>query len=119
MEWERGDTTPGTVMKNLKVGGLPRTAGAVGGRDRILTSVPPSRGGDQVIPRPADTRPGGPAPWAALTAADRLVDLTVLPERLAAMGGLEVIDGPVPVAHPASRPSWLRSTSATGARRSC
>ena len=22
MEWERGDTTPGTVMKNLKVGGL-------------------------------------------------------------------------------------------------
>ena len=22
MEWEKGDTTPGTVMKNLKVGGL-------------------------------------------------------------------------------------------------
>jgi hypothetical protein len=22
MEWERGATTPGTVMKNLKVGGL-------------------------------------------------------------------------------------------------
>ncbi len=22
MEWERGETTPGTVMKNLKVGGL-------------------------------------------------------------------------------------------------
>lgn len=22
MEWEKGDTTPGTVMKNLKTGGL-------------------------------------------------------------------------------------------------
>jgi len=22
MEWEKGDATPGTVMKNLKVGGL-------------------------------------------------------------------------------------------------
>lgn len=22
MEWERGDVTPGTIMKNLKVGGL-------------------------------------------------------------------------------------------------
>ena len=22
MEWEKGETTPGTVMKNLKVGGL-------------------------------------------------------------------------------------------------
>jgi hypothetical protein len=22
MEWERGETTPGTVMKNLKTGGL-------------------------------------------------------------------------------------------------
>jgi len=22
MEWEKGDTTPGAVMKNLKVGGL-------------------------------------------------------------------------------------------------
>ena len=22
MEWERGDTTPGAVMKNLKVGGI-------------------------------------------------------------------------------------------------
>jgi hypothetical protein len=22
MEWERGDTTPGTVMKNLKLGGV-------------------------------------------------------------------------------------------------
>lgn len=22
MEWERGDSTPGTVLKNLKVGGM-------------------------------------------------------------------------------------------------
>ncbi len=58
------------------------------------------RGGDQVIPRPADMRLGQPAPWAALPGAERVVDLAALPERLAAMGDLEVIDGPVPVASP-------------------
>ncbi len=45
-------------------------------------------------------RPGGPPPWAALSAAERVIDLAALPERLAAMGELEVIDGPVPVASP-------------------
>jgi 8-oxo-dGTP pyrophosphatase MutT (NUDIX family) len=45
-------------------------------------------------------RPGGPPPWAALSGADRVVDLAVLPGRLAAMGELQVIDGPVPVASP-------------------
>ncbi len=45
-------------------------------------------------------RPGGPPPWAELSPAERLVDLAALPGRLAAMGELEVIDGPVPVASP-------------------
>jgi 8-oxo-dGTP pyrophosphatase MutT (NUDIX family) len=45
-------------------------------------------------------RPGGPPPWADLSPADRIVDLTVLPGRLAAMGELEVIDGPVPISSP-------------------
>ena len=44
--------------------------------------------------------PGGPAPWAALTPAERVVDLAALPARLVAMGELQVIDGPVPVASP-------------------
>lgn len=33
------------------------------------------RGGDQVIPRPADWRPGLPAPWARLTDSERHVDV--------------------------------------------
>jgi 8-oxo-dGTP pyrophosphatase MutT (NUDIX family) len=45
-------------------------------------------------------RPGGPPPWAELSPAERRVDLAALPERLAAMGELQVIDGPVPVASP-------------------
>jgi 8-oxo-dGTP pyrophosphatase MutT (NUDIX family) len=45
-------------------------------------------------------RPGGPPPWAELSPAERRVDLATLPERLAAMGELQVIDGPVPVASP-------------------
>lgn len=45
-------------------------------------------------------RLGGPAPWAELSPAERAIDLAALPERLAAMGELEVIDGPVPVASP-------------------
>jgi 8-oxo-dGTP pyrophosphatase MutT (NUDIX family) len=35
----------------------------------------PRRGGAQRIPRPADARPGKPAPWRDLPAADRHVDL--------------------------------------------
>ena len=45
-------------------------------------------------------RLGGPAPWAELSPAERTVDLDALSERLAAMGELEVMDGPVPVASP-------------------
>lgn len=45
-------------------------------------------------------RLGEPAPWTALPAAERIVDLAALPARLAAMGELQVIDGPVPVASP-------------------
>lgn len=33
------------------------------------------RGGPQVIPRPAGARPGDPAPWAALSAPERVVTL--------------------------------------------
>lgn len=35
----------------------------------------PRRGGAQRIPRPADARPGKPAPWLDLTEADRHIDL--------------------------------------------
>jgi 8-oxo-dGTP pyrophosphatase MutT (NUDIX family) len=45
-------------------------------------------------------RPGGPPPWAGLSPAERTVDLSRLPDRLAAMGEPVVIDGPVPVASP-------------------
>ncbi len=34
MEWERGDDTPGTVLKNLKVGGL---------RDLLEALIAPSK----------------------------------------------------------------------------
>ena len=61
------------------------------------------RGGDQVIPRPVDARPGGPPPWADLGAGERVVDLASLPVRLAGLGPPIVIDGPVPVVSP--RPS--------------
>ncbi len=59
-----------------------------------------SRGGDQVIPTPADARPGGPPPWAHLTPGQRVIDLAVLPERLTAIGTPIVLDGPVPVTDP-------------------
>lgn len=44
--------------------------------------------------------PGGPPPWAELPPRERAVDLAELRGRLAAMGELQVIDGPVPVASP-------------------
>ena len=43
---------------------------------------------------------GGPPPWADLSAEELVVDLGRLPERLAALGEPQVIDGPVPVASP-------------------
>ena len=33
MEWERGETTPGTVMKNLKTGGLRDLLEGIVGQD--------------------------------------------------------------------------------------
>ncbi len=33
MEWEKGDTTPGTVMKNLKNGGMKELLHQLAGRD--------------------------------------------------------------------------------------
>jgi 8-oxo-dGTP pyrophosphatase MutT (NUDIX family) len=44
--------------------------------------LPSGRGGDQVIPRPLDARPGRPAPWAELTAAERTVRLDDVRRRL-------------------------------------
>ena len=40
------------------------------------------RGGPQRIPRPPGARPGAEAPWSALTAAERAVDLAALREAL-------------------------------------
>ena len=42
MEWERGETTPGAVMKELKVGGL---------RDLLegLASAPPAEGANGLV----------------------------------------------------------------------
>ena len=53
-----------------------------------------------MIPRPADMRLGGPPPWAELSPAELVIDLAALRDRLAVMGELQVIDGPVPVASP-------------------
>jgi hypothetical protein len=33
MEWERGDTTPGTVLKNLKTGGMKELLHQLAGRE--------------------------------------------------------------------------------------
>lgn len=41
-----------------------------------------ARGGQQHIPRPPGTRPGGPAPWAGLSAADRRLTLADVRARL-------------------------------------
>jgi 8-oxo-dGTP pyrophosphatase MutT (NUDIX family) len=48
--------------------------------------VPPGRGGEQVIPRPENARPGRPAPWAALPAPDRRPTLAAVEAALAAAG---------------------------------
>jgi 8-oxo-dGTP pyrophosphatase MutT (NUDIX family) len=41
-----------------------------------------ARGGRQQIPRPAVTRAGGPPPWSGISAAERVLPLTVVRERL-------------------------------------
>jgi 8-oxo-dGTP pyrophosphatase MutT (NUDIX family) len=56
---------------------------------------PTGRGGDQVIPRPAGARPGRPAPWDGLGAAERRVDLA----RIRAAFG----QGPPPSRSPAEQ----------------
>jgi 8-oxo-dGTP pyrophosphatase MutT (NUDIX family) len=48
--------------------------------------VPAGRGGEQVIPRPLNVRPGGPAPWADLPTAARQVRLADVRRALAAAG---------------------------------
>ncbi len=44
------------------------------------------RGGAQIIPRPSGWKPGRPAPWSQLPAADRVVDLERVEAMLAARG---------------------------------
>lgn len=44
------------------------------------------RGGAQQIPRPPGVRPGGPSPWAHLSAAERHVTVAQVRERFAALG---------------------------------
>ena len=39
--------------------------------DRAADALEPARGVRQRIPRPVDVHPGGPPPWASLTAAER------------------------------------------------
>jgi len=46
---------------------------------------PPLRGGKQIIPRPAGTRPGGPAPWHHLGDEDRVLDPVWVRERCIAL----------------------------------
>ena len=48
MEWEKGDATPGTVMKNLKVGGLRHPAMVSG--SCIYIQSPPVAGWRYRIP---------------------------------------------------------------------
>ncbi len=47
-----------------------------------------ARGGDQKIPRPESSRPGGPAPWAHLGASSRRVTLAEVRRRLAELPGV-------------------------------
>jgi peroxisomal coenzyme A diphosphatase NUDT7 len=54
------------------------------------------RGGRQVIPRPPEARPAGPAPWAEIPLADRPLTLTEVRGRCAAL--------PVPAPFPLPRP---------------
>ena len=44
----------------------------------------PRRGGDQAVPRPIGSRPGGPPPWHVLPEADRIVTVDGLVEAFAA-----------------------------------
>jgi 8-oxo-dGTP pyrophosphatase MutT (NUDIX family) len=50
------------------------------------TPVPAGRGGDQIIPRPYNARPGGPAPWAHLPADERRPSLADVQAAFASAG---------------------------------
>ena len=48
--------------------------------------IPEGRGGDQIIPRPLNARPGRPAPWSGLSPAERRPRLADVRAALAAAG---------------------------------
>lgn len=60
------------------------------------------RGGSQVIPRPADVRPGGPPPWQHLGPEQRRVPASGLVEAVRGLGAPTPIRGGAP---PGARPS--------------
>lgn len=66
-----------------------------------------SGGGDQVIPRPPGAQAGGPAPWAALPAGERVG--IGLPQVLAAVGG------PVPAEETEVPPPLLAASGSPAA----
>lgn len=61
-----------------------------------------ARGGSQVIPRPADHRPGGPPPWAHLSPDDRRVGVEQVVDAVRRLGDPRPIAGGAP---PGARPS--------------
>lgn len=61
-----------------------------------------ARGGSQVIPRPADHRPGGPPPWAHLAPDERRVPVDRVVEAVRGLGTPRPIAGGAP---PGARPS--------------
>lgn len=60
------------------------------------------RGGSQVIPRPADVRPGQPAPWSGLPGEQRRPPLAHVVEAVRGLGPPRPIAGGAP---PGARPS--------------
>ena len=67
-----------------------------------MGDVSGARGGSQVIPRPADVLPGGPAPWADLSPEERRVTSTRVADAVRGLGDPVPIAGGAP---PGARPS--------------
>jgi 8-oxo-dGTP pyrophosphatase MutT (NUDIX family) len=65
------------------------------------------RGGDQIIPRPAGTVAGRPAPWTDLTAERRVPALSDLVARLASFGPPVIHRTPMPAAGAPSKSAVL------------